>query len=132
MTLIQTPERDARDRKLEQLSDAIAELYTHIDVATHRLLQLIAEFDEAQGWFVHGFKTCAHWLSWRTNIDLGAAREKVRVARALPKLPKINEALSRGEVSYSKVRAMTRIATPETEANLLTMAKAGTAAQVEC
>jgi hypothetical protein len=80
---------------------------------------------------VAGFLSCAHWLSWRTGIDLGAAREKVRVARALPGLPLIGEALRRGRISYAKVRAITRVATPETEQRLLDVALAGTASHVE-
>jgi hypothetical protein len=75
--------------------------------------------------------SCAHWLSWRIGLDLGAAREKVRVARALGKLPVIDDALRRGVVSYAKVRAMTRIATPESEAKLLDMALHATGAQLE-
>src|SRR5262245_59075907 len=75
--------------------------------------------------------SCAHWLNWRTGIDLGAARGKVRVARALPSLPLISDAMRRGTVSYAKVRAITRVATPETEQKLLDVALAGTASHVE-
>ena len=79
----------------------------------------------------HGFRSCAEWLAWRVSLDLGAARERVRVARALGTLPALAEALARGELSYAKVRALTRIATPETEARLLAVGRAGTAAHVE-
>ena len=79
----------------------------------------------------NGFRSCAAWLSWRVGLDLGAAREKVRVARALGTLPLLAEALARGELSYAKVRALTRVATPETEARLLGVGRAGTAAHVE-
>ena len=75
--------------------------------------------------------SCAHWLHWRTGIDLGAAREKVRVAKALAALPLLSGALQRGEISYAKVRALTRVATPENETRLLAIAYEGTAAQVE-
>ena len=78
-----------------------------------------------------GFRSCAAWLSWRVGLDLGAARERVRVARALGTLPRLAEALARGELSYAKVRALTRVATPETEARLLGVGRAGTAAHVE-
>ena len=91
---------------------------------------LIREFDERAGWNT-GFHTCAHWLNWRTGLDMGAAREKVRVARALDDLPKISKAMRRGEISYSKVRALTRVATPENEEELLEFALTGTAAHVE-
>ena len=92
---------------------------------------LIREFDEKAGWAQQGCKTCADWLSWRIGLDAGAAREKIRVARALANLPRISESLSKGEISYSKVRAVTRVATPENEKQLLTIALGGTAGQVE-
>ena len=88
-----------------------------------------ARYDEEGHW--EGFRSCAHWLSWRTGISIGPAREKMRVARCLPSLPLISGALARGEVSYSKVRAMTRVATADNEAELLTIARHGTTAHVE-
>jgi hypothetical protein len=117
------------DETLDRIGDEIAELSAHLDAATHRLLVLLRDFDAADGWT--GFRSCAHWLSWRTGIELGAAREKVRVARALGGLPQISEALRRGEVSYAKVRAMSRVATPGTEEQLLELARDGTAAHME-
>jgi len=73
-------------RSIEQLGEAIAELAARIHAATYDLLVLLREFDAQAGWN-NGFLSCAHWLHWRTGIDLGAAREKVRVARALAQLP---------------------------------------------
>ena len=93
------------------------------------MLVLIREFDAAGAW--SGFASCAVWLSWRTGLEPGAAREHVRVAHALAQLPKVSDAMRRGRVSYSKVRAITRVATPETEQSLLDVALAGTAAHVE-
>src|SRR6266702_2070397 len=116
--------------ELEQLGDEIAELSAHLDAATARLLELIREFDARGGWNT-GFSSCAAWLSWRVGLDLGAARERVRVARALETLPLLTQALARGQLSYAKVRALTRVATPETEARLLAGGWAGTAAHVE-
>jgi hypothetical protein len=92
-------------RSIEQLADAIADIAAGIHASTYQLLVLLHEFDQRRGWN-GGFLSCAHWLSWRTSIDLGAAREKVRVARALPQLPLLRGALQRGEVSYAKVRAL--------------------------
>jgi hypothetical protein len=126
-TLVPTP---ARVAALDQLGDEIAELSAHLDAATARLLALIRDFDARSGWNT-GFRSCAHWLSWRVGLDLGAARERVRVARALGTLPRLAEALARGELSYAKVRALTRVATPETEARLLAVGHAGTACHVE-
>jgi 5-methylcytosine-specific restriction endonuclease McrA len=116
--------------ELDRLGDEIAELSAHLDAATARLLALIREFDACGGWNT-GFRSCAAWLSWRVGLDPGAARERVRVARALGTLPLLAEALSRGALSYAKVRALTRVATPETEARLLAVGRAGTAAHVE-
>src|SRR5881397_2925272 len=115
---------------LDRLGDEIAELSVHLEAATARLLDLIREFDAHGGWG-NGFRSCADWLSWRVGLDPGAARERVRVARALGTLPRLAEALARGELSYAKVRALTRVATPETEARLLAVGRAGTAAHVE-
>jgi uncharacterized protein DUF222/HNH endonuclease len=122
-----TPERVV---ELDRLGDEIAELSAHLDAATARLLDLIREFDARQGWS-NGFRSCAAWLSWRVGLDLGAARERVRVAHALGTLPRLARALASGELSYSKVRALTRVATPETEERLLAVGRAGTAEHVE-
>ena len=116
--------------ELDRLGDEIAELSAHLDAATARVLTLIREFDARGGWNT-GFRSCAGWLAWRVGLDVGAARERVRVARALATLPLLGDALARGELSYAKVRALTRVATPETEARLLAVGRAGTAAHVE-
>ncbi len=120
-----------RTTDIDRLGDEIAELAAHLDAATHRLFTLIRRFDESGGWADQGALSCAHWLSWRVGLELGAAREHVRVARALAGLPLADVALSRGEISYSKVRALTRVATPATEAALLDMARSSTASQLE-
>jgi 5-methylcytosine-specific restriction endonuclease McrA len=125
--LVPTPPRTA---ELDRLGDEIAELSAHLEAATARLLTLIREFDARGGWNT-GFRSCAEWLGWRVGLDLHTARERVRVARALETLPLLAEALARGELSYAKVRALTRVATPETEARLLGVGRAGTAAHVE-
>jgi hypothetical protein len=116
--------------ELEALGERIARLAAQISAATYQLLVLLHQFDERTGWNC-GFRSCAHWLNWRTGLDLGAAREKVRVARALASLPLLSAAMARGEVSFSKVRALTRVATPANEGELLAFARAGTAAHVE-
>src|SRR5437667_1197775 len=119
-----------RTAELERLGDEIAELSAHLDAATAHLLDLIREFDARAGWNT-GFRSCAEWLSWRVGLDRGAARERVRVARALATLPRLAQALARGELSYAKVRALTRVATPDTEERLLAVGRAGTAEHVE-
>src|SRR6266542_5744748 len=125
--VVPTPEAIA---DVDQLGHEIAALSAHLEAATARLLDLIREFDVREGWN-HGFRSCAHWLAWRASMDLGAARERVRVARALPPLPRIADAFAHGELSYAKVRALTRVATAETEERLLAVGRAGSADQVE-
>jgi Domain of unknown function (DUF222)/HNH endonuclease len=117
-------------RDLDRLGDEIAELSAHLDAATARLLALIREFDARGGWNT-GFRSCAHWLAWRVGLEPGTARERIRVARALGTLPRLAEALARGELSYAKVRELTRVATAETEERLLAVGRAGTASHVE-
>ena len=119
-----------RQAETAALGDAIAELAARIQAATYELLVMIQRFDEREGWG-QGFKSCADWLNWRTGLAMGAAREKVRVARALADLPRLSAAMRRGAISYSKVRAITRVATPETEERLLDFARCATAAHVE-
>ena len=115
----------------ERLEHEITLLAGHINAATYRLLCLIHEFDQRIAWGDWGIRSCAHWLNWKCGIALGAARQKVRVAHALAELPLISEAFRLGVVSYSKVRAMTRVATPENEDYLLYIARHGTASHVE-
>ena len=127
-TLVPTALEPAAE--LDRLGDEIAELSAHLDAATARLLDLIREFDARAGWNA-GFRSCAAWLTWRVGLSPCAAREHVRVARALGTLPLLAQALARGELSYSKVRELTRVATPETEEQLLAVARAGTTEHVE-
>ncbi len=128
----ETPCRIPPDRERnEALERELLTLSAHIDAATWRFLALVAEFDSARGWSGDGICSCAHWLNWKCGIGMSAAHDKVRVAHALPRLPKISEALRTGEVSYSKVRAMTRAAAPENEDYLLELARHGTASHME-
>ena len=120
----------ARRADTDDLGDTIAALAARLHAATYELLVLLRDFDARSGWN-NGFLSCAHWLHWRTGIDLGAAREKVRVAKALPALPRISAAMQHGRVSYAKVRALTRVATAENERSLLDLALAGNCAHVE-
>ena len=125
---------DAADDELDalqDLGDQIVTLAAHIHAAEHRFLTLIAEFERLRGWEPGGHRSCAHWLAFRTGIDLGAARERVRAARALSDLPQISASMEQGELSFAKVRALTRVATPENEGDLLELALSSTAAQLE-
>ena len=117
--------------ELDRMADGITELVAHLDAGTFQLLELICAFDENEGWAGPGIKSCAHWLNWKCGMSLGSARERVRVARVLPDLPEISAAFREGRVSYSKVRAMTRVATSKNEKKLLQIALHGTASHVE-
>ena len=123
--------REQRILSLRELAAEITELAGHLNAANYRWLSLIAEFDRRQGWSDGATQSCAHWLNWKCGIDIGAAREKVRVAHALTKLPLIATAMERGELSYSKARALTRVACEQTEKYFLQIALHGTAAHVE-
>jgi hypothetical protein len=118
-------------KHLDELEREICELAAHLAAATCRWLMLVAEFDERLGWAEWGVKSCAHWLSWRCSIGLGTARDQVRVARRLQELPRVHAAFATGELSYSKVRAITRVATPEIEENLVELALHASGAQLD-
>jgi len=132
-TALQTVDHPLHRRYTEgdRLGAEITELCGYIYAATYQLLVKICEFDENEYWAVGGVCSCAHWLNFKCGIGMNAAREKVRVAHALAKLPLISEAFGKGQVSYSKVRAMTRIADETNEDYLLMIANHGTAHHVE-
>ena len=116
--------------ELHQLGERIADLAASINAAEGRMMTLLADFDRRGGW-KDEFGSCAEWLAWRTGIKIGPARERVRAARALEDLPRTAEALGGGRLSYAKVRAITRVATPENEEELLEFARAASAARLE-
>jgi hypothetical protein len=119
------------ERPLAELARDIASGAVRLAAATAAWLRLVAEFDRREGWHAIGIQSCAHWLAWQCGMSPGAAREHVRVARALTNLPLLSEAFADGRLSYSKVRALTRIAEPDTEAALLELAIEATASQTE-
>jgi hypothetical protein len=116
---------------LERVEAQICELAGHLAAATCRFLVLLADFDARRGWASWEMGSCAAWLSWKCQMSSGTAREHVRVARALRDLPVIRARFAAGRLSYAKVRALTRIATPATEAGLAELAGPMTANQLE-
>lgn len=128
-----TCERLVHDQQLalERLEREIVSLAASIDVASHRLLTFVRRFDESEGWRRAGMLSCAHWLAWRLAIDLGTAREKVRVARALGGLPALDGALRSSQISYSQARALSRVASPANEQQLLACAAGQSGADLE-
>jgi hypothetical protein len=119
------------ERPLPELAAAILSGAVRLAAATAAWLRLVAEFDEREGWAGPGVRSCAHWLAWQCGLGPGAAREHVRVARALRDLPLTESAFAAGRLSYSKVRAITRVAEPASEAMLVDLASEATASQVE-
>src|SRR5919112_1108512 len=119
-----------RNRSLEQIGRELCELASHIHAATCRWLCLVAEFDDRRGWSDWGCRSCAHWISWRCSIAPVAAREHVRVAHRLTELPRVRAAFSEGRLSYSKVRALTRVRGVAHEEELVRLACCATAAQL--
>ncbi|MCW2635882.1 MAG: endonuclease [Blastococcus sp.] len=119
------------ERSLSDLAREIAQGAVRLAAATSAWLRLVAEFDRREGWAGVGILSCAHWLAWQCGMSPGTAREHVRVARALPALPVIAAAFAEGRLSYSKVRALTRIAEADTEQSLLELAIETTASQTE-
>jgi Domain of unknown function (DUF222)/HNH endonuclease len=113
------------------LEREITSLATQIHAATCRWLGLVAEYDAREGWAQWGCQSCAHWVAWQCGIVPGVAREHVRVARRLGELPLIRAAFAEGELSYSKVRALTRVENVEREQELLDLARHATASQLE-
>ncbi|HZW59366.1 MAG TPA: DUF222 domain-containing protein [Woeseiaceae bacterium] len=130
-TVVEQPAPHPKYVNGEQLGAEITELCGYLYAGTYRLLVMIREFDAEGYWELPGLTSCAHWLNLRCGIGMNAAREKVRVARALAELPKVSAAFSRGELSYSKVRAMTRIANAANEDYLLMIARHGSAWHLE-
>jgi hypothetical protein len=120
-----------RQQHIDKLESQITELAAHINAATYSFLVLIRKYDQSKGWVSPGMQSCAHWLNWKCGTSLGTAREKLRVAHALESLPKISKAFRKGRLSFSKVRAMTRVATEKNEDYLMMIAKHGTAHHVE-
>ena len=116
---------------LERLEAQICELAGHLAAATCRFLVLLGDFDARRGWASWEMTSCAAWLSWKCQISSGTAREHVRVARALRDLPVIRREFGAGRLSYAKVRALTRIVTPQTEAGLAEIAGPMTGNQLE-
>jgi hypothetical protein len=125
------PFRTTNHAALDNLESQITELWGHLNAATYRFLLLVAQFDRSEAYTRHGLASTAQWLNWQCGIGKVAAREKVRVARALESLPEISAAFASGEFSYSKVRAMTRVATPANEPVLVSIGRHGTATHVE-
>ncbi|MBT8077531.1 MAG: HNH endonuclease [Gammaproteobacteria bacterium] len=128
---METNTRDFGREHIDALDGAIVRLSARINAANYELLQLIRQFDERAGWLRWGFDNCVEWLAWRCDLGLSAAREKVRVAHALKTLPAVSASFASGTLSYSKVRAMTRVTHLVDEKELLAFALKTAASRVQ-
>ena len=131
MTVGEATEIGLEDVPTERLEAQITELAGHLAAAECRWLELVAEFDRRKGYEAWGCISCAYWLSWHCGLDLRSARDKVRVGRSLEDLRLVREKFAAGSISYSKVRAITRVATPATEEDLVMLAESSTTEHVE-
>jgi hypothetical protein len=115
------------------LADELVDLNTRLTALTARWILLLAEFDRREGWRCDGHLSCLDWLMWRCGMSRRTAQDRVRVAHELGRRPRIRELFLAGEVSYSKVRAITRITRvdEETDARILEVARLGTTADLE-
>ncbi len=114
-----------------ELRRAVTRMAAHINLADWRFVKLIAAMDRTRGWREGGYCNLGNWLDHRCGLGPCASRERIRIGRALERLPCIDAAFRDGAISYSKVRAITRVATPHTEAMLLAIAEGSSAAQIE-
>ena len=126
-----TPELDFIPDDPAELRCAVTDMAARINVADWRFIKLIAAMDRRRGWVEHGYYNLGNWLDHRCGLGPCAVRERIRIGRALARLPRIDGAFRDGDLSYSKVRAITRVATPETEEMLLSIADRSSAAQLE-
>src|SRR4051812_42956607 len=115
----------------DALGERISSLAAHIDAALCEWLELVAEYDRREAWAEWGMASCAHWLAWTCGLSQRTAREHVRVAGQLTAFPLVATAFRRGELSYSKVRAITRVEDVSREAELVELARAASAAQLD-
>ena len=116
---------------VERLEQLLVDGAARMNAAMARWLALVDEYDRREAWLGWEARSCAQWLSWQCGVGLATARDQIRVARALRELPLTRAAFAAGDLSYSKVRALARIALPETEAGLVELARAMAASQLE-
>ena len=119
------------DRSIDDLDVEIRRLARQMNAESYRMLVLVRDFDDRFGFSKWGLRSCAEWLAWSCGLSLSAAREKVRTAQALRDLPAISAAFADGRLSYSKVRALTRVASQQDEDLLLAYGLEATVSQVE-
>jgi hypothetical protein len=106
------------------VADRILDAGRSLAHSQHRLVVLAAEFDESDEWWASGAGTAAHWLAAQLDVCVATAREWIRIGKALRDLPALAAAFERRELSYAKMRALTRVAEPDTEVALVELGRA--------
>lgn len=128
---------DENDEYEEELLMDLGDRLVHrrhlLDRGEARWLELLAEFDHAHLWEADGQPSCVHWLMFRLGLSRGTAFKKVRIAHELTHRPCVAQAFAHAEISYSAVRAITRLDDPDPEVDraLVELAKAGTVKDLE-
>jgi len=122
---------DANPLSNEELLNEVIRFAAFLNVVNWHFINMLAEFDRRGLWRSGGYSSLVNWLDHRCGMAPGAARARIRVARKLKDMTLISQAFEKGEISYSKVRAITRVANRETEATLLKMAARCSAAELE-
>ena len=112
----------AEREHLARVEAELRELAGHIYAAQARYLELVGEFDRLKGWADRGYRTANQWLSITTGAAPSTAREQLRVADSLRGFREAQAALARGELSYDKVAAATKMMTPVNESDLVHVA----------
>lgn len=125
------PDPALTDLDLAALERHVRTGAAEIAAATCRWLGYVAEFVVRGDWAAQGHRTPAAWLSWAVGMAPSTAREHLRVALRLRELPQVRQRFAAGRISYSKVRAITRVATTATEQLLLRWADAAPAHVLE-
>jgi hypothetical protein len=108
---------------------AVSELGRRLAGAQQALIEAVAALDDSGEWAADGAITCAHWIADHLDVESCTAREWLRIGRCLRALPLTAAAFADRRLSYSKIRALTRVATPENEAALIDIANAVPAAR---
>src|SRR3954470_6099074 len=124
-------ETEVVDLPGERLEAELTTLVADLHSGMCRFLLMVAEFDRRGLYESWECRTTAQWLTWKCAMAARTAREQVRGARTWERLPLAAAAFSRGELSYAKVRAMARVAGVVAEEELMNLATAATAAQLE-
>ena len=113
------------------LRSAVVNMAAGINLADWKFIKLIVAMYRSRAWSEAGYCSLSNWLDHRCGLGPVASRERVRIGLALTRLPCLDQAFQNGEISYSKVRTVTRIANPETERFLLALARTSSAFELE-